>query len=443
MFEDVIIEQNKHWDGTLYDPGVHRDCFPLLLEYLTTGMIVSVTGVRRAGKSTLLKQLINYLITQKKIAPTNILFLNLEHPYFSAYSKEIENLQKIYEEYLKIAEPKGTVYLLLDEIQFFTGWPIFVKSLFEQKRVRFIITGSNSALISSDLVTLLSGRTLPIELFPLSFAELVRTYNLDISGPIKFSRNRIKLKKILDEQLQFGGFPDVVLHLNPAVAYDILNAYAKTILYQDVAPRLQIRKSVELERLFVYLVSNIGKPFSYTNLSKLFDITDKVIKEYIAAFCDSYLLFELEVFDFSLKKQIRNPKKVYSIDTGQINAIAFHFTQNRGRLLENLVLLELKRLDVELYYYKTDQDLEIDFLAKKQRKIALIQVAWDVKNMQTLEREQTALLKGLDELKLSNGCIITYDHEEEIMQDDKKIILVPAYKFFSLSVAKKLELLAL
>jgi predicted AAA+ superfamily ATPase len=443
MFENIIVEQNPHWSGQMYEQGVARSCFPRLVDYLTTGMIVSVIGVRRAGKSTLLKQAINYLMQEKGVPPTNILFMNLEHPYFSSYSKNIEYLEKMYEDYIKLTQPEGKIYILLDEIQFFPEWPVFVKAHYEQKKVKFILTGSNSSLLAPDLITLLSGRTLTLEVFPLSFDEIVHAYDVDISNQIKLVKNRLKLNRLVDQMLKFGGFPEIVVNFQPSVAYDILNAYAKTILYQDVAPRLQIRKSVELERLFVYLISNIGKPFSYTNLSKLFDLTDKAVKEYVGAFCDSYLLFELEMFDYSLKKQIRNPKKVYSIDTGQVNAVAFQFSENLGRLLENLVFLELRRAGLELYYYKTQNNLEVDFLAKRRTRKALVQVAWDLDNEETLKREQRALFQALHEMKLDYGIIITYDFEKEYEQDGKIIVALPAYKFFALSMDKKIEILKL
>jgi uncharacterized protein len=264
---------------------------------------------------------------------------------------------------------------------------------------------------------------------------------IGVKDPIQFSKNRPKLRGLLDQFLKYGGFPEIVLNLIPSIAYDILNAYAKTILYQDVAPRLQLRKSVELERLFVYLISHIGKPFSYSNLSTLFDLSDKAIKEYIGAFSEAYLLFELEMFDFSLKKQIKNQKKIFSIDTGQVNGIAFHFIENRGSLLENLVFLELKRIGLELYYYKTENGLEIDFVTKKNPKMALIQVAWNIQNHKTLQREQRALVQGFKELNLNSGVIITQDQEEQLIENNTIITIIPAYKFFCLSPDKKMELL--
>lgn len=443
MFEDIIVEQNPHWTGEPYEQGIERLYFPKLLEYLATGMIISLTGVRRAGKSTLLKQVINYLMEHKNIPPKNILFLNLEHPYFASFSKDVGYLQKTYEEYLKLANPEGKVYIFLDEVQFFQEWPVFVKSHFERKKIQFFLTGSNSALLSVELMSLLSGRTLALEIFPLSFTELALAHNIDVKNPIELSKNRFKLQALLDQFLRYGGFPEVALNLMPSIAYDILNAYAKTIIYQDVAPRLQVRKSLELERLFVYLISHIGKPFSYSNLSNLFDLSDKAIKEYIGAFSEAYLLFELEMFDFSLKKQIRNQKKIFSIDTGQINSIAFHFTENRGRLLENLVFLELRRIGFEMYYYKTKNNLEVDFVAKKNLKMALIQVTWNMQNHATFEREQKALAQGLNELRLNSGIIITQDQEDLITIDNKTLVIIPAFKFFCLSPDKKMELLEL
>ncbi len=443
MFKDVLIEQNIHWFGELYDAGIERDYFSQILRYMSTGMILSIMGVRRAGKSTLLRQTINYLITHEKVPPKNILFLNLEHPYFAAFSKEVGYLQKIYEEYIKLHHPDGKIYILLDEIQFFNEWPIFVKSHYERKRVQFLLTGSNSALLSADFITALSGRTLSIEVFPLSFQEVAKARAIDITSPLNISKNRLKLLSLIDQFIKFGGFPEVALHLNPTVAYDILNEYVKTIIYQDVAPRLQIRKSVELERLFVYLISNVGKPFSYKNLSELFDLSDKIIKEYIGAFSDSYLLFELEEFNFSLKKQIRQPKKIYSIDPGQVNAVAFLFLSNFGRLLENLVFLELRRLGLEIYYYKTQNKLEVDFVAKQRLRMSLVQVSWNIDAEDTYKCEKTALLEALEELKLPRGLILTEDRQEELVEDGKILVILPAYMFFCLSPAQKLQLLQL
>ena len=440
MFEDVLREQNPHWSGQRYDQGVVRQYFSKIVGLLSTGMIISILGVRRSGKSTLLKQMINHLLDHH-IQPQNILFINVEHPFFVQYAKDVVYLQKIYEEYLKIAAPTGKVYVLLDEIQFFDHWQVFVKALYEQKNTQFIITGSNAALLSADCMTLLSGRTLTVEVMPLSFKELVAAHTIDTTDKMQMNTKRHQVFGLFDQYMEYGGFPGVVVPVISAGAYEMLNAYAKTILYQDVAPRLQLRKSVELERLFIYLISNVGKPFSYANLSSLFDLTDKATKEYIGAFGDSYVLFELNEFNFSLKKQMRSPKKVYAIDVGQINAAAFRFSENKGRILENLVFLELKRLGLEVYYYKTKNDLEIDFLVRYKMRTALVQAAWDIRDLQTAQREQRALVQAAGELGLEQGLILTYDQETQISEDGIGITAMSACKFFCLSDEEKIAML--
>lgn len=433
MFENVLIEQNPHWENKKYPEGAARDCFAKIKEYLPLPHVISVTGVRRSGKSTLLKQLINFLIEDQKIPPMNILFVNLEHPYFSQYSTEIKYLEKIFEDYLKIASPQGTIYCFLDEIQFFTNWPVFVKAHYEQKNVKFVITGSNSFLMSHELLTLLSGRTVPIEVYPLSFSEFVRaTTKIDLKNVVTLSKHRHQLRNLLDRYLQFGGFPEIALQNNENISNDILNAYSKTILYQDVASRLNLKKPLDLERLFYYLISHIGTPFSYSSLAKIFDLSDKTIKEYITAFAEANLLFEIDKFSFSLKHQVRSAKKIYSIDTGMANAAAFKFSENLGRLFENVVFLELQRNGVEVYYYKTRSDYEIDFVVKKGKIIQLLQVSMDLGNENTKAREIRALVQAVQELKLERGIIITSNEEEELLIEGVNIDIIPLYKFLTI-----------
>ncbi len=430
MFEDVLIEQNPQWEDKRFAQGVPRDCFQKLTEYLPLPHVISVTGVRRAGKSTLLKQLIHFLIDNHQINPKNILFLNLEHPYFAQYSNDVKYLEKIFEDYQKITNPKGKIYCFLDEIQFFSGWPIFVKAHYEQKNVKFVITGSNSFLMSHELLTLLSGRTLPVEVYPLSFLELIKdTTKIDPSNAIIVSKHRHRLRAVIDTFLQYGGFPEVALNDDTTSAYDILNAYAKTILLQDVCTRLNIKKPIELERLFYYLTSHIGTLFTYSSLAKIFNLNEKTIKEYIVACSDANLLFELDKFSFSLKQQIRSEKKIYSIDTGMVNSIAFKFSENRGRLFENAVFLELKRRGCELYYYKTQANLEVDFVVKKKDVIQLIQVCADLETEKTRSREIQAIVKAAKELNLTTGTIITADEELELTVDEIHITMTPLYKF--------------
>jgi len=432
MFEQVLIEQNPHWDGALYAEGVNREAFKDILEYLDVPQVISVTGVRRAGKSTLLKQTINFLITQRNVPPKNIFFTNLEHPFFSQYSNEVKYLEQIFEDYLHLATPQGKIFCFLDEIQFFANWPIFIKAHYEQKKVKFVITGSNSFLMSHELLTLLSGRTLPVEVFPLSFGEFLRA-KTDVQEltPSSLIKHRHVFRKLLEGFLRFGGFPEIaLLDLQQHLADDLLNAYSKTILYQDVASRLNLKKPLDLERLFYYLASNIGAPFSYSGLAELFNLTDKTVKEYIEALIDANLLFEVDKFSFSLKHQIRAPKKIYAIDPGMVNAIAFKFSENLGKLFENVLYLELKRCKNEIYYYKTSSGFEIDFVVKKKKELQLIQVCLQL-HEKAEHREVRALIHAAKELKLKKGILITADVEKAWTIEEIQLHAIPLYKFIA------------
>lgn len=422
MFDNVLKEQNPHWNHPTKDKWVKRHQFPKLIQLLAAPHVISVAGVRRAGKSTLLKQLIHYLITDKHTPKENILFLNLEHPYFASYSTEIKSLHKIYEDYLRLMNPSGQIFILLDEVQFFQQWPIFVKALYEQKKCKFIVTGSNSTLLSSDLMSLLSGRTLPIEMFPLSFSELMSHHGFTHQSPTH------QMQRLFDRYLKFGGFPDAALADDESIAKDILNSMGKSILYQDVTARLNIKKPVDLERLFFYLISHISTPFTYKKLAELFSLNDKTIKEYIEAIQESNLLYQTEKFSYSLKAQMRHPKKPYAVDPGLVNSIAFQFSQNRGRLLENVVFLELKRRGYEVYYYKTKNDYEVDFLINKQNAFELIQVCSSLDEPSTRAREIRALEMASNEITVVKKWIITED-QNDIIND---IHIISVYDFLLL-----------
>lgn len=441
MFEEILTQQNSHWTEPPSKIGVERSCFSTLMEYVATGQIVAITGVRRSGKSTLLKQLIYYLIKKEKIPSKNILFFNLEHPYLSPYSDNPTTLQLLYEDYLKIAQPKGKIYILLDEVQFFRQWPVFVKAHFETKNIQFVVTGSNAIMLSSDMITLLSGRSLALEVFPFSLREFASSQDIDITKPLTAAKQTIQIKNLFEELLEYGGFPQIVLSKNKKTAFDILGAHAKTVLLQDVAPRLHARKPTDLEKLYVYLVSNIGKLFSYAGLSKLFGLADKSIKEYIQAFIDSYLIYELDQFSFSLKKQIRSQKKIYAIDTGQANAMGFKFTANRGRLLENLILIELKRLGLDLYYFSSKAEKEIDFVIKDKNEICLMQVTWHLNDPTTYKREVNALREGMEELKCKKAFIIVADPLLSSEEIEDGITILQAYQFLTFDQGKQKEIL--
>jgi hypothetical protein len=430
MFESVIVDQNAHWDGPLYSEGVPREALAKVKEYLDVPHIIALVGVRRSGKSTLVRQVINHLIRDKGVPPRNILFLNLENPQFSRYRSDVSYLERAYEDYLKLVAPQGTVYCFLDEVHYFTEWQVFVKARYEQQQIKFIVTGSNSHLLSSEFITLLSGRALPVEVYPFSFAEYACANSLELTDAVAVTRERNRLRKLFDDYLCQGGFPETTSIKLSATQKEVLVMYARNILYQDIAPRFAIKKAVELENMFFYLASNISSLYSFNKLAPLVGLNDKTVKEYMGYFSDAYLLFTLDLFAFSVKEQIKSPKKIYAIDTGMAGAVGFSFSENRGHLLENLVYLELKRRGNQLHYYKTANGYEVDFACSSKGKITnLIQVVLDLGDDKTRNRELRALVKALDETGLKSGEIVTYEEEGELNVDGKNVRLIPAFQY--------------
>ncbi|MCD6271896.1 MAG: ATP-binding protein [Deltaproteobacteria bacterium] len=184
-----------------------------------------------------------------------------------------------------------------------------------------------------------------------------------MTSAIQAIRNRHRLRKLCDDYLTEGGFPEVVLTGSKSLKKDILFNYAKNILYQDIVPRFELKKTYKVEKLFYYLVSNISSLFTFNSLAKVVGLSDKTVKDYVGFFNDAFLLYTLERYDFSVKKQLRGPKKVYCIDNGLTASVAFSFSANIGRYLENMVFCSFLRAEQKVYYYKTKNGLEVDFFS--------------------------------------------------------------------------------
>jgi len=431
MFENVIADSNPHWDNTPYQEGQKRELLDKIMEYIELPHIISLVGIRRSGKSTLARQIINRLIKEKGVSPKNILFLNLENPTFSRYRNDITYLERAYEDYLNLVSPKGFIYCILDEVHFFPEWQIFVKSLYEKKNIKFIVSSSNSQLIAGEYITMLSGRCLPVDVYPFSFNEFSSAKKLDLKDRVTVSAKRNLVRKYFEEYLNFGGFPETTFIDDNNMKKEILSMYAKNILYQDIAPRFGVKKIVELENLFFYLASNITSLFTYNRLSNLTGLSDKTVKDFMGYFEDAYLLFNIDQYSFSARHQIKSPKKIYSIDPGITASVGFNFSENAGRLLENAVYIELKRRKFDLFYYKTSTGGEVDFACcNKGKIIRLVQVCKEIGDEKTRNRELKALVRALEETGLDKGLIITNEDEDELTINSKTISILPAYKFF-------------
>lgn len=415
LLKEVVLEQEK--DRRSLDEGIPRTALAAALRHAALPHAVVVSGVRRCGKSTLLNQVIGDLYKE------GVYYLNFEDERLMDFA--VEDFNDLYEVFLELYAEKKVFFF--DEIQNVPKWEVFVRRM-QGKGCKFFITGSNASLLSKELGTKLSGRNVSIELFPFSFREFLSFKGVQPSqNGLFLTEERAALKKHSSEYLRHGGMPEYLKYQDQV----LLKRVYEDILYRDIVARYGIKQVKPLRELGLYLLSNIGGTFSYNNLKKILGLGSmNTIKSYADYLENSYLIFLVSKFSYSLKEQFVALKKIYCIDNGLAESVAFQFSKNKGKFLENLVFLELKRRFTEIYYYKTTNNLEVDFLVKTGRKdVKLIQVADNLNNDKTRRREVDSLAKAMEELRLKTGLILTDDTEEDLQIAGKSIKAVPLYKW--------------
>lgn len=357
-----------------------------------------VTGIRRCGKSTLLQQISN-IINEPSV------YVNFEDPRLAGF--DLSDFNRLHE----IAEDKEITAYFFDEIQLINQWENFVRFRLDEG-YRIFITGSNATMLSKELGTKLTGRHISKELFPFSYSEV-----------LKFTKQKESAESSLT-YLTGGGFPE---YLKTGLSEVLMQSF-NDIIVRDIALRYNIRNITVLQQLAVWLVSNSGKLFTGNSLRKLFQIgSSSSIMEYLSFFSDAYLFFYLPRFSYSLKVQMVNPRKVYCIDNGFINTNSVSFTDDYGRLLENMVFLHLRRMTTEIFYFSEKH--ECDFVVfEKNKPQELYQVCWEL-NSDNLDRELNGLKEAADFFNLHRGSIITYNQSDKFETEGKVITAIPFYEW--------------
>jgi len=395
MNNEQIIEVLSDWNfwEKDIDTGIHRKKYiEKINKLINTGQIVAVTGIRRSGKSTLMKQFIKEKISLGE-NKRSFLYVNFEEPKF-ADLLSLEFLQQIYDAYIEIIKPEESPYILLDEIQNIPNWERFVRGLHEKKEAKILISGSTSKLFSEGLGTLITGRWLDLDIYPLDFKEFLNFKDINIIDNLSIISNKIKIKQSLREYLEFGGFPLVALQEEKS---EILRRYFEDIIIRDVGEKNNIRKLKKLKSLAKYYLTNFSSLISYRKISKFMDLSLDSIERFSNYMQEAYLIFFVPKFSYSLKEQEVNLRKVYCIDPGLVNLVSFRFSENIGRLYENLVFLLLTFNEKEVYYYK--DKYECDFVIKEGKKITnAIQVCYNL-NKENEEREFNGLIEAMNKLK--------------------------------------------
>jgi hypothetical protein len=375
--------------------GFNRESLAKL--QLSTSHILIITGVRRCGKSTLLQQI------SKKINE-EIIYFNFEDPRI--YGFELEDFTKLDE---IVGDEIG--YYFFDEIQNVEKWELFIRHLHDRDK-RIAITGSNASLLSKELGTRLTGRNIQIELFPFSYTEYLVFLQLE--------NNLASFNLYLED----GGFPEYLKSKHK----EQLQQLFKDIVYRDIIVRHGIRQAKTLIDIALFLIANLGKEYSLNGIKNTFGVgSANSVADYIHWLEDSYVLFSMPRFSWSLKSVSINPKKVYCIDTGFAQANSLSFSEDTGRLLENCVYLALRRKYKEIYYFKDKG--ECDFIVKEAQDILhIIQVCAEI-HPDNKAREVNGLLAALKFFSKTEGLILTLNQEDVLMINDVKVRLLPVWKW--------------
>ena len=362
---------------------------------LNTKRILVITGVRRCGKSTFLKQ-----INPNRQA----LSINFEDTRLEGF--EMKDFNKIE----KIAQRKNRQNILLDEVQNIEGWEKYARSAYE-RGVPLQITGSNASMLSRELGTHLTGRYQQVELYPFDYNEF-----------LEFTNQEKGLNSFMNF-VEMGGFPEYLLEKNP----EYLRTLLRDIVLRDIAVRRGIRNEHYLIRLAVHILSNVGKEFSYNNISKTLEIKSvRTTIDYCDYLQESYLVELIPRFSFSIHQQLANPKKAYCVDTAMGKANSLSLSKDSGRMLENTVFVHLRRNYNDICYYRSDKS-ECDFLIKENGAFSLaVQVCQKI-NEDNIIRELQGIKNAMEETKCNKGIILTLDQEDEL----DGIPLIPAWKWIS------------
>lgn len=358
---------------------------------------VIISGLRRVGKSTLLAQMAH------RLGQDQFYYLNFEDDRFINF--QAGDFNDLYQALVEVFGQRRI--FIIDEIQNVQNWEHFVRRFMDQG-FKFYITGSNAALLSRELGTRLTGRYLPVELFPFSFQEYFAFRNepIPVIGRMTTAETA-RLRRALDEYLRIGGIPDALKYPD----MPLLRTLYDDVLYRDIATRYRIETVSALKELALTLMSSPASLVSFNKLKDRFQLGSvNTIKNYISYMENSWLIFSVNLYDYSIKRQQIAPKKIYGIDLGLVNAVGFQFSPNTGKHLENLVYLALRRKSSEIYYYTSPEKYEVDFYLPDTRQ--LIQVTQQMNQPGTRERELRAIESALQQLKVERVLILSEANAE-------------------------------
>lgn len=405
--KEIITDQNraKEKQGLIERDSLHK-----IEQSLKNPFVTIISGVRRCGKSTLMKEL------KKRHSGY---YLNFDDDRLVRFG--IEDFQLLYELFIELYGEKDIYYF--DEIQNIQGWERFARRLHDQDKKIFII-GSNATMLSKELGTHLTGRYIQMNLFPFSFREFLKLKNIAYDAKDMPAAKKAEIKNAFDEYMRKGGFPEYL----KTEENEYLKALYESILYRDILVRYNITNEKTFKEIVSFIAGNISKEISFNSIRKMLNIgSPTTVKEYFNYMENSFLTFIIPQFDYSLKKQIYSHKKMYLIDNGLAVYLGYRTSKDEGRLFENLIFLELKRTGFTLFFHRDKK--ECDFITLKNNKIEFAVQTCTELNAENKEREIEGLSEAMRKYKLKEGILLTIDQSDEMQINKKKIRVVPAWKW--------------
>ena len=419
----IIAEWLEEWK---MPPLISRD--QPVVEPEDIRRILAIVGPRRAGKTYFMYQLIQSFLQNDRYSKKHILFLDFEDYRLGELTGDA--MDEIFTAFHQVAGCYP-LFLFFDEIQNLPNWNRVLRTLHNRGQFKIIISGSNSELMSSEIATELRGRYEDILMLPFSFQEYLRFRDISYTPASLRTAARGSILAAFDDYVKHGGFPEVAMARSEIEQRKLLQSYFKTIFYKDILERYNVKARYVLDALMNEMLENYASIFSITRFERQLKSNElpgskRTIANYFHYLTEAFFVIANEKFSFSPRRRIMNPKKAYLTDTG-FAALGRPFSENRGRIIENIVAIELFRRGMEAYYFKNKN--ECDFIIKQGHKPKqAIQVCWELTSRNE-KREIAGLVDACGSFGLTSGTILTYAQEEEVDKDGLKISVQPVWRW--------------
>ena len=427
MNKEALLTIVAEWiEEAEIPPLITRQGYPVELENLNR--VLAIVGARRTGKTYFMYQIIDSLLKTERYTKQDILFIDFED--YRLIDFTADNIDDLFTAFHQITGQYPR-FLFFDEIQHLPDWNRVLRTLHNRRRFQIVISGSNSKLLEQETATELRGRYENILMLPFSFPEYLASRSILFNTASLHTASRGDITAAFAEYIKHGGFPEVVMARNSNERRKILQSYFRTVFYRDLLERYHIKARYILDAIMNDFLENYAALFSVSRFERQLKANNlpaskRTISKYLQYLLEAFFIIAIDKFSFSPRRRILNPKKIYLTDTG-FAVLGRPFSENRGRVLENVVAIEMFRRRMEFYYFNGKH--ECDFVVKHgARPVQAIQVCWEL-NSQNEKREFAGLMEACDSLDLSSAIIFTNSQEEERELNGRRIYVCPVWKW--------------